>query len=171
MISTTYLMYAPIFAFMLIARFMGFTDQAWKYAFMASGLLGVLVTAGGIYKKELLDRFALGINTFLAIGGFAFLFMILPLLNVYSMYKGAAFFGSILFVGVITTLATHAGFIGVEHHNKQAATNASVQLLAATALCLLFSLLLQQYGIIVSIAVPFIALRFARDHLASKLKG
>ena len=170
MVQTKYLIYAPIFIFMLVARFMGFTDQAWQYAFMIGGLLGIAVTAWGIYQKELLARFAVGINTFLAIGGFAFLFMIMPILNIYGMYKGAAFFGSILWVGLITTLATPAGFIGVDHKNKQAVTSASVKLLAATAGCLLFSLLAQQYGIIVSIAVPYIALRFVRDYLAKQLK-
>lgn len=164
-----YLKFLPLTGFLLYARIYGLTTQAWQGAFITAGILAAGITTFLLFHPIILDRLMLGVNLFFFVGASAFMFNIMPILELYGSYKGAAFFINIAIIGIITTLFSPTGFIGVYHHNKAAVTTASYKLLAGTFACFGLSLALNSFNLIVSAGLPFIALRMLRDALEKDL--
>ncbi len=162
----------PLFVFLMFARFYDMTDDLWRQAFYVSSLCAILVTAFLLYKKIIIDRLRFGINLFLMSGAVAFLTDSESVLRFFEMYKGVVFFGGIIVVGIITTFFSPLGFIGISVTNQQELKKSSLLLLGATIGALVWSFFMNDYESIVSIVVPFIALRLLRkSFIDSLLKG
>lgn len=164
-----YLKFLPLTAFLLYARIYGFTEQAWQGAFIAAGIFATCITIYLLLQSIILDRLMLGVNLFFFVGAAAFSLKIMPILKFYGTYQGAAFFLNIVVIGLITTFISPAGFVGIYHHDKTALKTASYKLLAVSFAYLCISFLLQNYGLFISAALPFIALRLVRDMLVKNL--
>lgn len=164
-----YFKFFPITVFLLVARYGSFTDLAWYNAFIAAAIAALGINSFLLTQDIILDRFALGLNLFLMIGGLAFYFDIKPILYFYSNYKAASFFANITIVGILTMVFSPYGFIGVKSSDKKLIQTTSMQLLCFTFIALAASYFLNSYSLFVSGALPFIALRFAREPLAQKV--
>lgn len=160
----------PIIIFMLYARLNGMTELAWKNAFFIGGIAAIIVVAIQLYKKILIDRLVLGINLFLLLGAVAFFAEWDQVLYYYQMYKGVVFLSCIFVVGLITTLFTSAGFIGVRSEKRQKIKTYSSALLLVNIATIIISILLNPYGIIASVIAPFIGLKLCRDAYVEKIK-
>ncbi len=163
--------YIPVFLLILVARILKYSPQAWQYGFICGSIAAISVTVFNLYQNQILDRLALGINTFLIIGAVSFLLRILPILLLYRDHKGIIFFTCIILVGIITTIATPTKFIGIAHHDAQKLTIASIKLLACSVACLIFAELFKSYDLFLVISIPFILLRLARDYLVKELEA
>ncbi len=130
-----------------------------------SGFIAVIVSAIQLYASVIIDRLILGVNLFLAVGAVAFLGNIDLLLYYYATYKGVVFLSSIAFVGLITTLFSDAGFVGVAAHNKKLVRNASLQLLALTCAAIAWSYVMNTDGLLVAVMLPFMILRLMYEKL------
>jgi len=159
----------PLTVFMLTARWGGWTDLAWRDAFIFGGLCTIFVIAVYVYKRATFDRLMLGVNLFLLVGALLFLSNAFSLLYYYGAYKGVVFLSGIAVVGVITTFFSEAGFIGVEGRNKIAIRKASLQLLLFTIFGIIWSFVMNNYGLIITAVVPFIMLRIVREKLSKQL--
>lgn len=159
------LIYVPLVAFILYAWAYGMTDQAWLGAFELGGLLALIVTGMQLKEGVILDRIMLGLNVFLIVGAIGFLFDVGAILEWYSVSRGGPLFGSIAMVGLIATLFTKAGFIGVIKRDKQAQKYASFLLLAATFVAFIWAVNGDDRGIFWAVVVPFILLRLTREQL------
>ena len=159
----------PLFVFLLFARFYEMTDDLWRQAFYVSSSCAFLVTALLIYKKIIIDRLRFGINLFLMTGAFAFLIESESILRFFEAYNGVVFFGGIFVVGLFTTFFSRLGFIGLVVKNQQQLQKMSLLLLSATIVALVWSFFMNDHGSVVSIVVPFTALRLFRKNLINAL--
>lgn len=159
-----YIKFFPLIIFLWCAKLLGMNEEAWRTAFIASGLAACLLTGFLIYKKVVLDRLMLGANIFLIVGALAFIFDIESILYWYGVYQGAVFILPIVVVG-ICSLCSSAGFIGIENKNKEAVRSTSLYLLGASVICLLWSIMLNRSGIFISAALPFIVLKIIQAKL------
>ena len=160
----------PIFIFMLYARLNGMTELAWKNAFFIGGIAAIFVVTIQLYKKILIDRLVLGINLFLLLGAVAFLSEWDHLLDYYQAHKGAVLLSCIFVIGLITTVFTSAGFIGVKSEKKEKIKIYSYILLFINIATIVISTTLNSYGIIASVIAPFILLKLCRDTYVEKIK-
>ncbi len=159
----------PLFVFLLFARFYEMTDDLWRQAFYVSSMCAFVVIAFLLYKKVIIDRLRFGINLFLIAGSCAFLTESESVLRFFEMYKGVAFFGGIVLVGIITTFFSSYGFVGVSVINKQKLKKSSLILLGTAIVALVWSFFMNDYGTLVSIVVPFVGLRLLRKSLIDSL--
>ena len=165
------LQWLPLFVFLSFARFNEMSDDLWRQAFYVSSICALVVTAFLIYKKIILDRLRFGINLFLISGAFAFLTDSESVLRFFEANKGVVFFSGIIAVGLLTTLFSPLGFIGISVRDKQQLKKMSFVLLGATIGALIWSVFMNDYDTLVAVVVPFIALRFLRKALIDKLEN
>jgi hypothetical protein len=163
----TYLQFAPLIAFSLYARWYGLSSQSWKGAFILGGAIALVQVLFLLYEKIELNRFILGANLFLFVGGLAFLANISWLLEVYAQIKEAALFANLFLVGCVTSF-TPSGFIGVVHKNKRRVRLFSFYLLLSVigAFCvsLYFKGDINKAGV-----VPFLLLILFQRYLATEI--
>lgn len=155
--------YMPIIGFMLYARFA--EHEAWINAFSFGGLLALITVLVLFHERFLMDRLFFGVNLFLVLGAAGFLFDIDQIIHWYGATKGGPFFGCIVFVGLLSTLFTRTGFIGKRGMSKDATRYASFLLLAASVICLIWSIQTDESGILYSVAGPFFLLKFFSEKL------
>ena len=164
------LRFIPLTAFMLTARLGGMNDLAWKNAFIIGGLCTVLVVTFQLYKNIIVHRLMLGVNLFLLVGAGAFLGNVYSILYYFGAYKGPVFLSCILLVGLFTTLFSSSGFVGVESKNSKKVYKASLQMLLLNFFAIVWSIIMNSYGLIVSVVIPFIGLRIIYDRLGDQIK-
>jgi len=165
-----YIQFLPLVAFLWTARYFGFNDTGWMYAFYAGSVIAIIQSAIFVFYKIFLNRFLLAINLFLLGGGLAFLTNSTILLNVYDNYQHIMLFVALIIVGVVTTFFTKAGFVGVENSSPVKTRRFSLYLLGASVLGLGAALVFKNYGI-VSAAVILILLRFLNEYFEKSLKN
>jgi len=163
--AQVYIQFLPIIVFIAIARVYNFTDTGWMYGFYAGTLVALLQSVFLIAYKVLCNRFLLAINLFLFVGSLAFLTNSHFLLMVYEQYQQIVLFIALLFVGIITTFFTSAGFIGVTYVRSSVQVRRySVYLLGATGIGLVLAYALRAYGLVAT-AVIFTGLRLFSEYL------
>ncbi len=165
----TYLRWVPVSAFMICARFYGMTNEAWSNAFILAGFCSLFIFIVLFRQKIIFDRIMLGVNLFFLIGAYGFLSGNDAILEWYAASKGGPFFGCIVVVGLLATILTKQGFIGVKHKNKQAMQYASFLLFAASVIALIWSVRMDEQGLLLSVVIPFILLRVIRDQLVRQM--
>ena len=164
-----YLKWVPASAFMISARAYGMTDEAWSTAFILAGFFTVFIFMILSRQGIIYDRLMLGVNLFFLMGAYGFLSGNDAILEWYSASKGGPFFGCIVVVGLLFTLFTQYGFVGVRHKNKQAVQYASFLLFAAAVIALIWSVRADEQGLLISVVIPFILLRVIRDQLVRQM--
>ena len=148
----------------------GMTEVAWKETLILSQLVAILIISIQFYKKIIINRLMLSMNVFFLVGTMAFLFSFNPILYVYGIYKGATFIGCVTGVGLITTFFFPAGFIGIEHSDKKKIRRASLQLLGASILGLIWAVVMNDYGVTITAVIPFLILLLLNDFLQRQLE-
>jgi hypothetical protein len=159
-----FIKFFPLTAFMLTARLGGMNDIAWKNAFVVGGICTIAVIAFHVYKKMMFDRLMLGVNLFLLIGACSFYGDMSSVLYYLGVYKGPVFLSCLFCVGLLTTLFSQAGFIGIRSADKKKIENDSLQLLLLSFISIIWSIITNKYGLIISAVIPFIVLRIAYDY-------
>ncbi len=164
-----YLKWLPVSSFMICARAYGMTDEAWHNAFILAGFFTVFILIVLLRHSIVLDRLMLGVNLFFLVGAYGFVSGNDAILEWYSASKGGPFFGWIVVVGLLATLFTQYGFVGVRHKNKQAVQYTSFLLLAAAVVALIWSVRIDEQGLLISVVIPFILLGVIRDQLVRQM--
>jgi hypothetical protein len=164
-----FIKFLPLVAFMLTARLGGMDDIAWKNAFIVGGLCTIMVVAFHLYKKIMFDRLMLGVNLFLLVGACAFLSNMYSLLYYFGTYKGPVFLVSTFVVGLCTTIFSKAGFVGVDTPDRKKIYTTSLRLLFFNFVCIIWSIMTNDNGFIISVVVPFVALRVIYDRYGKQL--
>ena len=163
--------YLPIIVFTICSRLNSMTDAAWQNAFILGGIFAAIVVAIQFDKKVIFDRIMLGVNLFLSVGAIAFLGSFYSLLYFYGTYKGAALLMCTGLVGIATTLYTDVGFIGADVEGKAHLKRIySYQLLVINGFFIMWALMTNCYDVLISVVVPFIALRTAYERFVKQLQ-
>lgn len=160
--------FVPLTIFLAIGRFYGFTEQAWYMAFVVAAIASLVVNGILLMHNLILDRFGLGLNLFFLVGGLAFFFNVSSILMLYSKFKALSLFANIALVGLVTTIFSPYGFIGIQTHNKNLIKKNSWLLLSAVLAACVFSYVFNDAKLLISGALPFIFLKFFRDQLYKK---
>jgi hypothetical protein len=154
---------------MSYARYYDMSEQAWVGAFELAAVTAIGVIFILWQQNILFDRIMLGLNIFLIIGAIGFLFNNETILQWYSTSHGGPLFMCIVLVGIVSMIFTKAGFIGVQHKNKDAVRYASFLLLVATFIALVWSVSADADGLFWAVALPLVILSIVRHLLSEHL--
>ncbi|NQZ20980.1 MAG: hypothetical protein HRT53_02895 [Colwellia sp.] len=112
---------APLFQFLPLSLFstIGFwqqqtSNQGWLLAFQIAALVAVVQLLLIVKHKIVLSRLILSANLYLIFGGLAAFFQQWWYLELYNSLQESAIFIMMLLVGIITTLSSNNGFVGID---------------------------------------------------------
>ncbi len=158
------LQFFPMSVFLRTALLNGKPQASdWLYAFMWGGSASILHLALLTFfsRDKPLNRIILGVNLYLIIGGIAVVTNQTALLNLLKILKESGIFLCLLVVGVSTTFASKAGFVGVtEPSMSKDIRSYSIWLIILTCAAITASFLFKGQ-MIVSAAAPLISLSAA----------
>ncbi|AMW35894.1 hypothetical protein HEQ62_09635 [Haematospirillum jordaniae] len=158
------LQFFPLTVFLKVAFLNGKHQAAdWLNAFIWGGSAAILQLALSIFfsRGHPLNRIILGFNWYLIIGGFAVIANQFPFLEFLNNLKETGIFLCLLIVGIYTTFASKAGFVGaVKISMQRNISNYSIWLIILTCAAVAVSFWFRGQTIISS-AVPLIVLSVA----------
>jgi hypothetical protein len=96
--------FLPIVTFLAVARFYGFTGDAWKMAFHVGAALALVICVFYLVKKLRTVDIAIAIYAFLWMGSIAFLFDIAYITYLNDKYQESVFWMAILVIKIINFL-------------------------------------------------------------------
>jgi hypothetical protein len=129
---------------------------AWSMPFYYAALVSLIVIALHVAFKVDLNRFILAVNIWLIASALLFLINNESLLNLVDDYKGPFFF---IITGGISMLLQPGGFIDLKRISHEKNQQLSLLLLAGCGVAFAWSLFFNSNGFLLSIVVPFVALR------------
>jgi hypothetical protein len=158
------LQFFPLSVFFKMAHLNGPPQAAdWMHAYQWGGAAAILQFALSMFFSQghPLNRIILGVNLYLMIGGVAVVTNQLALLEMLNNLKERAIFLCLLIVGILTTFASKAGFVGaIETSMKRDIRTYSIWLILLTCAALAASFWFKGQ-IIFSAAAPLIMLSVA----------
>lgn len=114
-------------------------DTRWEEAFKLASVAALLQLLIVLPQPRPASRLVLSANLYLLLGGLAFMAHQWWYLRLYDGLQESAIFIIMLGVGLVTTLATGAGFVAAPSAPRRQVLRASLWLLAATLLALAIS--------------------------------
>ena len=166
-----FLEFVPLIIYFTFAR-AGNADGAgrqWEIAFVFSGILSVATLAVLMrHKAYILNRVMLGTNLFLISGAVAVLTRFSLMLDFYRRTNPAPLFAWIIAVGVVASLISPYGFVGIPDPDVKRKFLHSTLLLAAAGAALGISILFHGQIVYADI-LPFIGLFIVNDRLQSRI--
>ncbi len=153
----------PLAVFVWVARYKGLFSEiiksdAWQYPFYYGAMSALIVISIYFVLRLPINQLALSVNIFLI--GSAILFIVKNefLLSLLSNYSGSAFFLAMIITGILTLFIKDT-CIGEPELTISQNAHLSHSMLLGCILAFIWSLLFNNCGIVVSIAVPFVILR------------
>lgn len=167
----TALQFLPLSIFLLTYRlttlFYPVGDScSWQIAFIIGGIAALIQTAIFLYKKYELNPVILTVNCFLLCGGIGMTFGIKIILEFYKNFMQTTLLIWLLIVGIITTIFSKKGFVGVKHSSHTKIITYSLILVGAAGLAVIWSLYFKN-NFFLSAFVPFAAVVLLRKVLMS----
>ena len=165
-----------LLGFMALAIFVAYayahgtpTVARWEQAFKLGAILAALEIAILYARKPPMNRLILGGNIWLLVGGLAFVFGQEKFLRMYESMGEASVFAAILCVGIIATLYSKNGFVGVQASRNKVLTY-SAYLLIATATAFVTAIVFKG-NIKIAGVLPLTALAFFHRYLRHVLRN
>ncbi len=159
----------PLIVFLISVSFIDKSiPMNWEGPFVLSGFVALAVILVFLYRKLLLNRIFLGINLYLFSGGLAFITHQWWLNQIYDSLQASGVLIWVIGIGVISTLISSKGFIGVESPDKKTIKKYSFFLLAASAIAFALSFGFQGNRIL-SESIPFVGLFLVHSSLKARL--
>lgn len=167
-----WLQFLPLSVFLNIAFFYGKPNNSqWLKAF-EWGAAVAIVQIGIcwlLYKGQPLNRLMLAVNGYLITAGFAAFTRHVVLLQTLRSWQESGLFMALLLVGLWTTWATPAGFVGVMQPGRESdIQRCSIVLLSLTIFALLASFYFRGQ-IIFSAIIPFVVISMAMQLFRRRL--
>lgn len=144
------------------------TDDGWIEAFQVGAVAALLQLVVVLRRSRPANRLVLGANLWLLTGGLAALAQQWWLMRLYGALAETGIFVFMLGAGVVTTLATPAGFVGTVGAPAAAIRRGSVYLLGATVLALAASVVFRGDRALAA-ALPVTALALFHRTLVTRL--
>lgn len=163
------LQFFPIVLFIYSYRI----TNSWETAFYIGGSLAALQTITFLVLKLPIERLLLAVNLFLAGGAVGMYYKIGWIEYVYDELMQGALLMWYALVGVITTLFSPTGFLGINHPNKKLIKLYSWYLLGVTVFLIGWSWYFKGESIIafmLSGGLPFAVLIALHKRLVSKIE-
>ena len=132
--------FAPLSTFATYAFWHGAPNEArWEFAFKLASAAALIQLAIVLPQRRPVNRLVLAANLYLLLGGLAFVTQQWWFLRIYGSLQESAIFLYMLAVGTIATLFSPAGYIGAQGATRRQVRGASIALLLATVLGLVFA--------------------------------
>lgn len=133
---TQMMLFAPVLVFATWAGWNGPpTPERWVSAFQLGGLLAIKQTVTLMLLRRPLNRLMLGANLFLVSGAALAWLHLWQAFGVFAHLQASAVLAAMFAVGLVTTFASRAGFVGRVGASPVAVRRASLLLLAIAAGC------------------------------------
>lgn len=159
----------PLASFLVYMRLLSpQTPQEWLPPYLLCSLLALVVTVAGWYLRQPLNRIYLAIGAYFLSGLLALALGWQALNALYGRLEATAMLAWVLALGAVSTYALPAGYIGVAGAPPRASRRASLWLLAASGLALLFSACAGRNPLL-SAFIPFLFLFVAQGRLRARL--
>lgn len=159
----------PLASFLVYMRLLSpQTPQEWLVPYLLCTLLALVVTVAGWYLRQSLNRIYLAIGAYFLSGLLALVLGWQALNALYGRLEATAMLAWVLVIGTVSTYALPAGFIGIAGAPTTAVRRASLLLLAASGLALLFSACAGRNPLL-SAFVPFVFLFVTQGRLRKRL--
>lgn len=149
------LQYLPLTLFVWLIRF----RYDWPAVFISAGFCAFVFLLILLKQKNVIDRFVLALYCFLMGGAAMFIFNIDWLQFLYQYFDKAMLLIWLFVVGILSTVMTSTGFIGVESVNKEKRNLYSYYLLIGVMIGLCVALYNRE-SILLAGAFPFMSVRF-----------
>lgn len=156
--------FLPLSSFLITYRCM----HDWQPAFIVGGVVSLVYMLLSFKSKIIVPRFLLAINLFLLGGTSMYVFNLIWLQNLYDSFLYTTLFLWMCIVGVVTTLFSKAGFIGIDSTHTKAVRLASFSLLFATIIATLVSWYFNPNFLLAAV-VPFSMLMVTYQIIAERL--
>jgi hypothetical protein len=163
---------APFFQFLPISFFSSYAfwqgqpnNERWLEAFMLAAAVGIVQFVALLLMKKPMSRLVMATNLFLIFGGVAVYFQQWWFLELYAQGQEHSIFVFIIMIGVITTLFSTAGFIGVICEDKRQLKHKSYTLLLASVIVFFISFI-SSGDIFYSAVLPIVTLALLQRYLA-----
>jgi len=164
-----YVSFFPLVAFIAYASWNGPpSGERWVEAYKVASVLAAIQLLGSLLLPKPANRLLLGANLYLLIGGVLASKGEGEGLKLYGVLQESALMLCILAVGVLSTLATSAGFVGVVNPDRTAVRSASVLVLLIAAALTAFSFLLRGSRFLTA-GVPILVLSLVQRQMARRL--
>ncbi len=148
----------PLSLFATYAFWHGVPDeQRWREAFQLSAVAAVIQLLIVLPQSRPANRLVLAANTYVMLGGIAFMTHQWWFLKLYDSLRESAIFIVMLCVGAMAMLFTKAGYAALSDAPRGTTTRASLWLLGATLLALGTSVLFRGDQTLAAV-IPIIAL-------------
>ena len=131
-----YLTFLPLIIFLLTYKF----SSSWSTSFTIGGVVSCAYLLLVFYEHIRHDLIMTGVNCFLIGGAVMSIFKIRWLGKVYGYFGFSTILVWIFIVGLIATILSPEGFIGVKHKNKQLIKIFSIALLVGVLLAIAYSM-------------------------------
>jgi hypothetical protein len=146
------------------------SNERWLEAFQLAAVAGIVQLIIAHFQEKPMSRLILAVNLYLIIGGLSAFFQQWWYLKVVQYLQESAIFIFMLIVGLVTTLTSQSGYIGVDNLATKSHRWASWLLLFSTLLALLNANMFQ--GMIVQSAIiPIVLLSLLQRYLAFRIKN
>ncbi len=142
----------------------------WHYFFYISAACAFLQLAYLVYKRQEIDKIALGADLFLFYGAIGYA-LDEALLMPFKFLGHTIIFIFVFVVGIVTSLFSTTGFIQIDTPNKAIVRSGSLALLGLTLLAFMISYTITPsfMGTKANVVLPFMGLVFARHFLRNYL--
>lgn len=112
-------------------------------AFIVSGIYAFAVMLLLYIRGNIIDRMILSLNTYILVGGIAYMLQIYPLMRLFVYLDHSGIFATNVLVGFFTILFSPYGFVGVDHKSLMHIYFHSFNLLIISVFILTISLYFQ----------------------------
>lgn len=165
------LQFAPLSLFATYAFWSGPpAPDRWVAAFQLGAVAALLQLAIVLRQPRPANRLILGANVYLLVAGAAAFAQQWWVLRAYDALREAGILVSMLGVGLVTTIATRAGFVAVPDAPADAVRRASLWLLGATTLAVAMAFAFRGDRTLAAF-LPIFALAMLQRALVARLRG
>lgn len=157
----------PLTVFVLYAFWGGKPDfERFKTAFTIGGSLAGVQLAWTLWGGTVVNRVVLGVNLYLVIGALSFYLNWVLLGRAYDNLRETGVVAAITLIGLITTIASPYGFVGIAGPRAKVRNRSMIMLAVAGAGCAVS--LAFRGNLILSAAVPIMGIQLSQKFLARK---
>lgn len=148
----------PLLAFLIYSRMIDRSMSiAWLGPYLLATLLSLFVMGIFIFKKQIMNRCFLGINTYFVLGSLGLLLGWLEWNALLGKLEASGMLLVIILFGALATVFSPSGFVGVETKNKGTLHRFSLMLLAIAS-CSFFLSWYFSGSVILAEIIPFTVL-------------
>jgi len=159
----------PFFVLVAYVSWHGAADLSWENALILGSSLSCVVIGIQLYYNVIINRFFFSLYLSLITGAMLFLTKSYYVLYYYKTYSGTTILLTLALVAILTTFFTRSGFFEIELSDKRRVKKSLLHFLIVNVAAIVWSLVMNSYGMIISLLMPWALLHGLHRILRNKL--